>query len=95
MYKDSLDPLQAKSLADLWASKECQKYLVPYLKEALSNKWVDPLTFPNQEEFYRAYLQYRARAVVYEELISFLSSQKDKYEALKKKEAEPKKDYGY
>lgn len=95
MGNDSLDLLQTKALADLYNSKEYQEHLLPHLKSALSNKWLDPLTFPNQEEFQRAYSQYRAKAVVYQELMDYLSRQPKKYETLKKKKAEPKKDYGY
>lgn len=93
MPKDSSDLSQAKALADLFNSKECQEYLLPYLKAHLANKWLDPLTFPSQEEFQRAYNQYRAKATVSQELIDFLAYQPTRYELLKKKEAEPKKVY--
>lgn len=67
-----------------------QEYLLPYLKQSLDNKWLDPLTYPNQEEFYRAYLQYRAKATVYTELINFLASQEQVIKTIQKR-LEPRK----
>ncbi len=93
MDQDSLDLLQAKSLADLHNSKEYQEWLLPHLQTSLNNKWLDPLTYPNQEEFQRAYNQYRAKAVVYQELMDFLAYQPKRYELLKAKKLEPKKEY--
>ena len=93
MDNDSLDLIQAKALADLYNSQEYQKHLLPYLQISLSNKWLDPLSFPSQEEFLRAYHQYRAKAVVYQELMDFLAYQSKRYELLKIKKLEPKKEY--
>lgn len=81
---------QARHLASLWNSQDFQQYLLPHLKAHLDNKWLDPLSFPSQEEFYRAYLQYRAKAVAYAELIQFLSGQEASIRTLEKRLA-PKK----
>lgn len=75
---------KCQALHNLWQTKEFQEYLLPHLKEAVSNQWLDPLSFPSQDEFYRAYLQYRAKAQVYTELINFLASQEQEAENVSK-----------
>lgn len=76
---------KARHLASLWLNPDFQNYLLPHLKSHLDNKWLDPLQFPSQEEFYRAYLQYRAKAVAYSELIQFLQSQEAEIKSLEEK----------
>lgn len=66
-----LDFLEA--LYRLAKSAECQEHLVPYLREALQNKWLDPLTYPSQEKFLEDYNYNRAKASVFSEIIKLLT----------------------
>ena len=84
---------KAQAFHRIWKHKDVQDYLVPHLKSQVGNKWLDPLTFPNKEEFYRAYVQYRAKAQVFAELLNFLGGQEDLILALQKRIKDPTKSY--
>lgn len=84
---------QAEALTRIYLSKDYQEVLLPLLQAAVSNKWLDPLQYPSQEEFHRAYLQMRAKAVVCQEQMDLLASQPQRVLNIRSRMAAPTKDY--
>lgn len=59
-------------------------FLKPLLKAQLSNKWLDPTKYNNNEDFIRAYNQMHARAMAYGEIINLIEEAPNMVETVKK-----------
>lgn len=84
---------QAQAFHRLAKTEEYQEFLKPFLMEAVSNTWIDPSTFPNQEKFMESYQYNRAKAMVYQEIINLLESQEARIQQLQKHITAPDKNY--
>jgi hypothetical protein len=76
---------QAQHLAALNNNPDYQEYLLPYLKGLTQNKWLDPTSCPNSEEFIRAYDRSYGRYMAYVELINFLAGQENTIKTIVKR----------
>ena len=69
-------------------------YLLPKLKQALLNKWLEPSTFKTQEEFFKAYTEAHGRAKAYKEIIDLIENSEARIASIKKALDAPNKTYG-
>ena len=84
---------EAMDLVNLFKSKEFQTRLLPKLLKDSQQVWLDPLKFPSEPEFQRAYNLAYAKAQVAIHLIDFLSKQEERVKQLQKMIDTPEKNY--
>ena len=58
--------------------------LLPLLKSALLNKWLEPSAFKTQEEFFKAYTESHGRAKAYKEIIDLIEASPSKIDSIRK-----------
>ena len=63
-------------------SADYQEHLLPVLKAAVNNKWIDPGLYSSRDEFFDAYTVAHGKAKAYTEIINKLAGAKDNAERL-------------
>jgi hypothetical protein len=88
-----LELAEAMDLSTLYNSKEFQQRLLPLLIKDSQQQWLDPLKFPNQEDFQRAYNLAYSKAQVARDLINFLAKQEARMKSIRNQIDAPEKSY--
>lgn len=94
MDKLKAELLEAMDLDNLFKSKEFQTRLLPKLLKDSQQIWLDPLKFPTEQEFHRAYNLAYAKAQASTAIIDYLSKQGERVKQLQKMIDTPEKNYG-
>ena len=91
ILQDKLD--RAVRLNRMYQSEDFREVLLPALKEASNLKFLNPLDFPSQEEFLRAYNLAFSKAKAYSELLSLFETADEQIRKIKLELALPEKSW--